>query len=174
MIKRIAITGPESTGKTELAKSLAAHYNTVWVPEYARNYIEELKRPYTAEDILQIAKGQLNNEKTLISKANNVLFCDTELIVTKIWCEHKYKFCHPWISENINNHPYDFYLLCNIDLAWKIDKLSEHPHLRKYFFELYKSELASRNFPYAIINGNGKGRLHSGISAVDLFLHNTK
>jgi len=90
LIKKIAITGPESTGKSELAKKLAKHYNTVWVPEFSREYIDNINRPYDYDDIIEIAKGQLNREKEAEKKANKFLFCDTELIVAKIWSEFKY------------------------------------------------------------------------------------
>lgn len=77
MIKKIAITGPESTGKSLLAEQLARYYNTVYVPEYAREYIDNLNKPYNFDDILKIAKAQLKNEKLLETKANKILFCDT-------------------------------------------------------------------------------------------------
>ncbi|MCD4681228.1 MAG: ATP-binding protein, partial [Bacteroidales bacterium] len=87
MIKRIAITGPESTGKSQLAKKLAEHYNTVWVPEFAREYLNIINRPYGQADILDIAKGQVESEDRLANFAKKILFCDTEAIVTKIWSE---------------------------------------------------------------------------------------
>ena len=167
MIKRIAITGPESTGKSLLSEQLAKHYNTKWVPEFSREYLEGLDRPYHYNDILNIAKGQLEKEKELMSKAERFLFCDTELIVTKIWCDVKYQKCHPWILENIIKHPYDLYLLCNIDLPWEPDPLREHPGKRKYLFDLYYKELVSRHLPFEVISGTGKDRLRKTIKIID-------
>jgi len=103
LLKRIAITGPESTGKSCLCLQLAKHFNTYCVEEYARKYIDDLKRPYNLDDIIKIAKCQLSNENKLAEKANELLFCDTELIVTKIWSEHKFSVCLQWILDNGTN-----------------------------------------------------------------------
>ena len=84
-IKRIVLTGAESTGKTALARQLADYYHTIYVPEYAREYIENLNRPYEYNDIEQIAKKQIKLENESIHKANRYLFLDTALIIIKIW-----------------------------------------------------------------------------------------
>lgn len=170
MFKKIAITGPESTGKSQLARQLATHYNTIYVPEYAREYINILERPYNKQDILEIAKGQFAKEKELESKAKKYLFCDTELIVTKIWCEHKYGNCHEWILEMINKNKYDLFLLTDIDLPWQEDPQREHPDLRKYLFQLYYDELRERNFNFKIISGLKEDRLRNAIRAVESIL----
>ena len=137
MMHRIAITGPESTGKSQLAKQLADHYGTVWVPEFARDYIDSLGRPYQERDILTIAQGQLDRERDLGQQANKYLFCDTELLVTKIWSDVAYKRCEPWILENLANQTYDLYLLCQIDTPWEDDPQREHPHLREHLFNIH-------------------------------------
>jgi NadR type nicotinamide-nucleotide adenylyltransferase len=164
---RIAITGPESTGKSTLAKELAGHYQTVYVPEYARTYIDRLSRPYEQHDILEIAHGQLDAELRLEQQANNLLFCDTELIVTKIWSEVKYKSCDPWILDRIRDHAYDLFLLCDIDLPWEDDPQREHPHLRGRLFSLYHDELTHRKFPFRVVSGNGIERLTNAVHYVD-------
>ena len=166
-IIRIAVTGPESTGKSLLSEQLAMHYRTAWVPEYSREYLNTLERPYDYEDILQIAKGQHERENKLISKSNRFLFCDTEPIVTKIWCEVKYQKCHPWITEQIRLNPYDHYLLCNIDLPWEDDPLREHPDKREFLFSLYQNELSKRKLPFSIISGIGNKRLQEAIKVID-------
>jgi NadR type nicotinamide-nucleotide adenylyltransferase len=167
--KRIAVTGPESTGKSWLSEQLAFYHLTDWVPEYSREYLAGIKRPYEYDDILQIAKGQLAAENRVIPKAHRFLFCDTELIVTKIWCEVKYGKCHPWIEEQIQQHRYDLYLLCDIDLPWEQDPLREHPEMRKELFVMYDNELRKNNFPYRIVNGFGMARLDNAKSALDDF-----
>jgi len=169
MIRKIAITGPESTGKSELCSQLAVHYSTVWVPEYARDYLNKIDRPYTYDDILEIARGQIKNEDYWGRKANEYLFCDTELIVAKIWCEVKYHQCHPWILEMIGKNHYDLYLLCNIDLPWEYDPQREHPGLRQCLFDLYYKELSERNLPFFIISGKGKDRMINAISIIDKY-----
>lgn len=170
MIKRIAITGPESTGKSWLTQRLAEYYQTAWVPEYAREYIDQLDREYGADDILRIAKGQLNLEEQLAQKSGTFLFCDTELIVTKIWYEHKYKTCPNWILDRIEDHRYDLYLLCNVDLPWKDDPQREHPQLRHYFFDIYNQELAARELPFGIVSGSGNQRLLNAIELVEKYI----
>lgn len=166
-LKRIAITGPESTGKSELAEKLANYYNTIWVPEYAREYLENIRRPYIQDDILMIAKGQLKKEEALVSMAGKYLFCDTEFIVTRIWSEFRYGNCHQWIERQIELHRYDLYLLCDIDIPWKDDPLREHPDKRRELFDLYYNELADRNFPFKVISGFGDERLKRAISEID-------
>ena len=170
MIRRIAITGPESTGKSMLAEQLATHYHTAWVPEYAREYLEKLGRPYEEKDILLIAQGQLDREAIQLKKATNYLLCDTEMLVTKIWSEVKYHRCDPWILDALENHRYDLYLLCDIDLPWQYDPLREHPFQRQFLFDLYFNELKNRKFPYALICGTGSNRLQSALKAIENFL----
>jgi len=164
---KIAITGPESTGKSMLAEQLASHYRTVWVPEYARTYINRLNRPYNQEDILEIAKGQIRSEYEITTGGNKIMFYDTELIVTKIWSEVKYGNCNPWILSMIERNNYDLYLLCNIDLPWTEDPQREHPHLREYLFDLYLEEMKRRRFNYSIVSGTGKNRLGNALKIIE-------
>lgn len=167
MIRKIAITGPESTGKSVLSQQLALHYHTVWVPEYAREYLEFIGRPYVESDILEIAKGQLIREKAALSAADFFLFCDTEPIVTKIWSEVKYHRCNSWISEHIKDNPYDLYLLCNIDLPWEYDPLREHPGQRQFLFDYYTRELENTGRPFQVVSGYGIERLNNAILAIE-------
>jgi len=166
-LNRISITGPESTGKSWLAEQLAAHYHTIWVPEVAREYLLNLGRAYDFEDIVEIARAQLELENKLAGKAGSILFCDTDLLVPKVWSHFKYGKCDPWIEEMAKNHRYDLYLLCNIDLPWEDDPLREHPDRRKELFDFYLRELNELQTPYMIISGTGEERLRKAISAVD-------
>jgi NadR type nicotinamide-nucleotide adenylyltransferase len=169
-IRRIAITGPESTGKSMLAEQLAGYFHTAWVPEYAREYIDKLDRPYSEEDILKIAKGQLEREKQQAAASDGILFCDTELIVTKIWSEVKYGRCNPWILEQIEKHTYDLYLLCYIDIPWETDPQREHPHMRERLFTLYYEEMLERRYPFEVIKGLGDERMQNAIRYVRNYL----
>jgi NadR type nicotinamide-nucleotide adenylyltransferase len=169
---KIAITGPESTAKSALAKALAEYYNTRWVPEYSREYLSKISKEYTYDDILAIAKGQVNSEEKLLLKATKYLFCDTDMMVCKIWCEEKYGKCHPWIIEQLENPTYDLYLLCNTDIPWEPDPLRENPNDRDRLFELYHTELCERDYPFAIVEGIGGGRIDNAVRIVDnLTLH---
>jgi NadR type nicotinamide-nucleotide adenylyltransferase len=169
-IIRIALMGPESSGKTTLAKSLAEHFNTIWIPEYAREYVENLNRPYTADDILFIAQKQLKSEEELLSKAKQLIFTDTELIIAKIWCEDVFDFCPQWILEKIEEKRYDLFLLTKPDLPWIHDPVRENAHRREYFYDLYLKELEERNFTYEIISGNDDQRFQNAVKAVKQFL----
>jgi len=167
MIKRIAITGPESTGKSVLAESLAQHYDTVWVPEFAREYLSVINRPYVKSDILEIAKGQIDSEDRLSLQAKRLLICDTEALVTKIWSDYLYKSCDKWIRKKIDEQRYDLFLLCDVDLPWEADPLREHPKKRTHFFDLFYNELKSRDLNFAVISGNGQERIDKAIQAID-------
>lgn len=166
-IKRIAVTGPESTGKTNLASGLAVYYKTVWVPEYARIYIDKFSRSYGFEDIEIIARQQIQNEEILLKKASKLLIADTELLVIMVWMEFKYKKCPNWIKSEIINREYDLYLLCNIDIPWKNDPQREHPHQRQQIFDIYKDEIESRNLNYVIVKGDSNTRFNIAVNAID-------
>lgn len=163
---RIAVTGPESTGKSALAESLAEYFHTVWVPEYARTYLEKLGRAYAYEDIVEIARGQMQSEEEKAAEARNVLVCDTELLVTKIWSTFKFQQCDPWILEQMKKPRYDVYLLCDIDLPWQQDPLREHPGQRKELFQLYLNELKMLGIPFGIVRGTGADRLKNALNII--------
>lgn len=171
LIKRIAITGPESTGKSTLSEKVAKHFKTIWVPEYARNYVGSLNRPYNFNDVEKIAKIQLQQEDALLKKTNRIIFTDTELIVIKIWMEYKFNTVPEWVEKEISNRKYDLYLLCDIDLEWKYDPQREHPHKREYFFNYFKKELENRGFNYKIISGNSQQRMKTATNAVEKLLN---
>lgn len=149
-----------------LAKQLASHFSTDFVPEIARDFIENLGRAYNFNDLVVIAKKQLSTENLMAEKASDILFCDTDILVTKVWSNYKYNRCDPWIEENVINHRYDLYLLCDIDLPWEDDPLREHPDERKELFEIYRSELEAIKANYRIITGTGEARLETAILAV--------
>jgi NadR type nicotinamide-nucleotide adenylyltransferase len=165
-LRRVAILGAESTGKTTLARSLALRFQTKWVPEYAREYMALHPGDYSPEDIVRIAEHQLNEEEALVPLANKLLFLDTEFIIAKIWCEDVFGKCPAWIREKIETHPYDLYLLTANDLMWVPDPVRVNPQRRDYFFNLYKHELEKRRFPFEIVTGRYEARLLSAINAI--------
>ncbi len=166
---RISITGPESTGKSWLAQKLAEHYHTRWVPEYARQYLKEIDRTYTYDDILVIAQNQYK-EENLAAQNTDLIFCDTDFIVTSIWCTVKYGKCHDWITDMLQENHYDLYLLCDIDLPWEFDPLREHPEMRTELFKMYRDMMGKHRFNYRIVNGTGEERLHNAIAFVDEYM----
>ncbi|KAA9333706.1 AAA family ATPase [Adhaeribacter soli] len=165
-MKRIAITGPESTGKSTLAQQLATHFNTVWVPEFARDYIADLNQPYTPEDLEKIAAGQLELQQAAEKQQPEILFTDTELLVIKVWSENAFGSCPAWILEKLESQTFDLYLLMDVDLPWEPDPQREHPHLRNYFFQLYKTQLEQYGFPYQIISGTEQQRFQAALRAL--------
>ncbi len=165
-IVKIAVLGPESTGKSTLAEQLAAHFETVWVKEFAREYLEKRNGEYEEADLLAIAKGQIAAENEMVKSATDMLFCDTELITIKIWSEYKYSACDPWIAKQIQNRKYDLYLLCYPDIPWKSDPLRENPDDRVPLYKRYKNELIANNFSFIEIRGGKAMRLQTTIAAI--------
>ena len=167
---RIAITGTESTGKSTLAQQLASHYQTLYVREYSREYLEPLSRHWVFEDIEKIATGQVKKEDELSSKANQILFADTELIVIKIWYEYYGWRCPDWIIEQIKSNPYDLYLFMNKDLPWQADPLRENPNDNMNLFPRFEKELKSFQTNYRLISGVGEERFKNAVTAVEELL----
>ena len=157
-LRRIAIIGPESTGKTWLTQKLAAHFHEPFVPEYARFYLSKNGSDYEKNDLLKIAKGQLALEDKKASDSNVFLFCDTNLIVLKVWSDFKFGETDPWILEKLESRKYDHYLLTHIDLPWEYDPLREHPNHQRELFEIYKNYLLTRKFSYSEVSGIGMSR----------------
>ncbi len=161
--------GPESTGKSTLAEKLAQHYSEPWVPEVAREYLEQLDLPYGYDDLLQIGRQQMQLEDEMAGGAKNHLFCDTDLRVIQVWSQHRYGKVDPWVLEEIARRTYDLILLCAPDLPWQEDPLREHPELemRQHFFEIYQQLTQASGFPWVLISGETAERLSTAIEAVD-------
>jgi NadR type nicotinamide-nucleotide adenylyltransferase len=164
--KKVAIIGPESTGKSELSEFLAKEFNTVWVPEYARTYLDNLRRPYQFADLTEIARGQIALEEALMEKANGVLICDTDLHVIKVWSAFKFGTCDPQILEWIAIRRYDLYLLTYIDLPWEPDPYREQPDKRDLLYEMYLEEMKSQRVPFVEIKGDRAERRSVAISTI--------
>jgi len=169
-IYRIAVTGPESSGKSELTSKLASHYKTTWIPEYARVYLTGLRRKYRLEDIIEITKTQYDQETAQIENANRIIFTDTEAIISRVWCEHVFGESPEIINNFISRKPYDLYLLTNYDLPWIADSLRENPGKGEYFFNIYRKILEENNLNYAVISGTGELRFKNAVLAVENFL----
>lgn len=163
--KRILILGPESTGKSTLAEDLANHFGEPWVPEYAREYLDELGREYQYEDMLEIGKGQVALEDEIAKKAEKYLFCDTDLRVIHIWSEHRFGKTDPWVLEQIAARKYDMILLTDTDLPWTPDPQREYPELemRNYFLDLYTKLAEESGFSFQLVSGNKDERLKKAL-----------
>lgn len=170
--KRIAIVGPECTGKTSLAQHLASRYATEWVPEYARGYLDKLVLPYSQGDLLNIAQGQMRIEDEFYRDAKGILLCDTNLLVIKIWSDYVFNTCDAWIVNEMANRHYDLHLLTNIDVPWEDDPQREHPTKRNELYEIYKRELNSLQVPYIEISGSETERITQAVEAITKLLVN--
>ncbi|TDE05165.1 DUF4301 family protein [Flavobacterium sandaracinum] len=170
-IIKIALFGPESTGKTTLARQLADYYKTEWVPEFARDYLQEKwdssQQICTVDDMLPIAYGQtkLENERTLI--ANKYLFCDTNLMVTKVFSEVYYDYCDPLLHEAACEHEYDLFFLTDIDVPWERDDLRDKAEGRESVFAVFKQSLIDNNKPFITLSGDKDLRLKKAVSIIE-------
>ena len=161
---RIVLHGPESSGKTSLAKALAKQFQTTWVPEFARNYLQEKwdqkKEVCSLEDLIIIAKGQINHENYLIEDANKFLFCDTNVLITKAWSEtHFNGYCAPEIQYWVDTFKYDHYFLTDIDVPWQADDLRDRPNNRKQMLDYFENILKNKKESYTLLKGNLNLRL---------------
>ena len=167
-INRIVVTGPESTGKTELAQALASKLNSVWIPEYARQFVENLNRPYEYDDVIQIAHHQVEQEAVFASKiGEGIIIFDTWLIITKVWLDLVFGKCPDWISEHIRSSKIDLFLVCDTDLPWIADPVRENGgEKRKELFQLYCNEIVTFGFKYEIVSGFGDKRTENALVAL--------
>lgn len=171
---KIAVMGPESSGKSTLCIALATHYGCAWVPEYARAYLEARGGVYTEEALLRIADGQCAAEDAAMREARHAqspVICDSDMITLRIWSEEKYGRCDPRIRALCEERHYDHWLLCMPDLPWIADPLRENPHDRDRLFDRYVDVLTELGKPYSVVHGSmAQGRLLTAVQAVDRVL----
>jgi NadR type nicotinamide-nucleotide adenylyltransferase len=165
-MKRIAFVGPESSGKTSLANYFSTFKNSTVVPEFSRIYLAKTNGKYQFEDIEQIARLQFDNIQKAI---NDYVWIDTELLVTLVWSEYKYKKCAPFILEHIDKQNIDLFVLCKPDIPWEYDPLRENPYDRFKLFEIYEKKLIAHNLNYIIVNGSLENRIQQIKSNLLLF-----
>ena len=170
--KRIVLYGPESTGKTTLAKELARHFSTGWVPEFARDYLQQkwdtTQTVCSLEDLPIIVKGQLDLENSLVPQAQRFLFCDTNVLVTQIWSQTHFEgYCAPEIMHAVDVLEYDFYLLTDIDVPWEKDDLRDRPQQRNTMLDFFEKELIRRNLPYQKLTGPHQERFLKTVSLLE-------
>ncbi len=169
---KVVLFGPESTGKTTLSEQLARYYNTVWVPEYAREYLQNKwnneRKTCEPDDLLPIAKGQMKLENTLSKKATKLLVCDTDLLETMVYSEAYYLgYCDPILEKYALKNTYDLYLLTYIDIPWEKDDLRDKPGERERMFQYFKTTLEKYNRNFIILKGDKKTRLATAIDAIN-------
>jgi len=174
-IVKVVLFGPESTGKTTLSQQLARHYNTVWVPEYARAYLQNKwnneRKTCEHADLLPIAKGQMQLENSLAAKADKVLICDTDLLETKVYSEEYYGgYVDTHLNKAALENSYDLYLLTYIDTPWEEDDLRDRPEQRLEMFQAFENALLKHKRKYVVLKGGKKVRLNKAIKEIDKLL----
>ncbi len=166
-LNKIAIVGPESTGKSAMAQFLSKELKTIAVPEYARYYCAELNRSYTLQDEVNMFYGQIAVEDALTPFARNeILICDTTVLNVKIWCDHLFDHTPEYILKEIKHRPYKGYLLMDIDLPWEDDPLRDFPNERAHFMEVWEKELTLLKANYIKVSGLKEERFQNGLTAL--------
>ena len=167
----VAVTGSECTGKTTLARDLARHFGTVWVPEFARDYLLEKTAttgiPLDASDVEPIARGQIAAENRGIASARGLVILDTDLLSTTVYARHYYGGCPAWIEQAARDRRASLYLLCDIDVPWVPDRARDRPHMREHMHTLFVEALETLGARYVTIRGGWDERLATAVAAVD-------
>ena len=176
---KVVLFGPESTGKTTLSRQLARYYNSVWVPEYAREYLQNKwnneRKTCEPKDLLPIAIGQIALENKLAKKTDSVLICDTDLLETKVYSEAYYNGgCDAILNKYAIKNTYNLYFLTYIDTPWEADDLRDKPNERQRMFNAFKTALITHNKPYVLLKGTKEERLKLAVAHIDNLLEQQK
>lgn len=170
---KIVFLGPECTGKTTLCKQLSIHYQTVWVPEYSRDYALQKKiatpnQDLQITDVLPIAKGQVALENLYLENANKLLVCDTSLLATKVYAAHYYpEFVNDSLDVAVQNHHYDLCFLTNIDVPWEDDPARDNFQDRQKMFDNFRNTLDQYQKKYILLSGNQLDRFEKAVEMID-------
>lgn len=156
-IKLFCFFGPESTGKSVMAETLAKHYQTLWVPEVAKEIVTSNR--FNREDIIEIGRAQTERIFQLKKNANKLLICDTDLITTQIYSRHYLKVVPPVLYQMENMVHYDHYFLFDIDVPWVADGMRDLNEERQEMFNIFKHELERRKIVYTLVRGEWDARL---------------
>ena len=166
-MKKVLITGPESSGKSFLAEALSEMTKGVWVNEFAREYLEK-NANYREKDLLAIAKGQKESEYRAWNMNTPFVFSDTGIEVVSIWSEVKYARVNKQITNLLDLKSYDAILLCRPNIPWYEDPLREHPKDREYLFNKYKEFLNLHRVKFSIIDKPLPERVKQAVSIISL------
>lgn len=171
-VTRIVFYGPESTGKTTLAKNMAKHFKTQWIPEFARDLLQDkfdkTGKACEASDIEAIVKGQLKAENKAILKANQYLFCDTDPLETYVYAKVYFPGENFSWLDKLNDHlNYEHYFLTYIDTPWEADDLRDKPNEREYMYREFLNELKLRKKNFTILRGNLKNRIQDVLKTLE-------
>ena len=173
-MKRVVLTGSESTGKTTLAERLARHYGVSWVPEFVRDYAAAKSSPLDATDVDAIARGQVAREDDYRSRAEGsnerLLIGDTDLLSTAVYAAHYYGRAPEWVVEAARQRRPDLYLLLDVDLPWTPDPQRDRGHLRAEMQALFRAAVEASGTPFVIVSGDSTARFAAARAAIDKLL----
>ena len=165
---RVAVVGSECSGKTTLAAALAAHYQTTWVPEFARQFVMDKGAAPDYEDVEAIARGQIALEDEKADEASRLLIDDTDLFSTVLYSRHYYGDCPQWIEAALEKRAADLYLLADIDIPWVPDgEQRDRGDRREELHELFRGALVERRLTFTKIRGSHGERLDAAVSVID-------
>lgn len=175
-VRRVCAVGAESTGTTTIARDLAAHYQTVWVPEYGREYFEcrsagaSADRPWRPDEFVRIAEEQVRREDLGAHAADRVLMCDTDPFATEIWHERYVGSRSTDVAAIAAGRKYGLYLLTGIEMPFIQDGFRDGETIREWMHKRFREELENRGKPYIILEGNRETRLSRAVESVDELL----
>jgi NadR type nicotinamide-nucleotide adenylyltransferase len=165
-LRRVTVTGSESTGKTWLAERLALHFGTVWSREFSREYALHKAVPLDASDVEPIARGQIRGEDDVLRGARGLAILDTDLVSTVVYAEHYYGRCPPWIEEAARERLAELYLLCDIDVPWMPDPARDRPHARREMHAAFTAQLERYHASYVVVRGTWEEREATAAAAI--------
>ena len=165
--RTICLHGPESTGKSTLAQQLAAHFETLFVPEYGRTYCENFGLALAMRDLVEIGKTHVAMTRAALRQCNKRLILDTDPLMTAVWADMLFERRDPWFDQF--DAAADLYLLLDIDMPWVDDgtRFFGDEGRRRRFFDLSRAELERRQLPYVVIGGPAEERLEKSIAAIE-------
>lgn len=167
---RVVVVGPESTGKTTLARDLASLYGTCWTSEYLRLYLDAKGGLCEPDDLPRVVAGHVATEAAFARTANRVLFCDTDPLMTLVYSRFYYGVAPAWLRQAARGPGRRHYLLLDSDVPWVADPQRDAPHAREVIRDLCREELERNGLAYTTISGDWTARLAQARQVVDRLL----
>ena len=172
-VRRVTVTGSESTGKTWLAERLARRFETVCVPEFARAYLVQKAAPLDASDVEPIARGQMKSEDEALRRARDLAILDTDLVSTVVYAEHYYGSCPAWVEHSARKRLAQLYLLCDVDVPWVADVARDSPEAREKIHAAFAEHLERYGARYTLVRGTWDQREAAAAGAIEALLAST-